>query len=78
MKKIMYKWVVLQNNEVVRCDVEDESVDVDVEHVFPRANAFADRNLSEMQEYADEYLSDYKYIFKYAEIEIDFTDLVVE
>jgi len=78
MKKTFYKWVVLKDGEVVRCDVVDEPIEISVDKVFPHCNSSADRDLYDMQEYADEYLSEYNYEFKYKEIEIDFTDLVVD
>jgi len=78
MKKIMYKWIVLQNNEVVSCGILDESVDIFVEDIFPKANSTADRYLSDLQEYADTNLSEHNYDFRYEEVEIDFSDLMKE
>ena len=75
----MYKWIVLQNDEIVNSGILDEPVDVFVEDIFPKVSSSSvDRYLSEMQEYADKYLSEHKYIFRYAEVEIDFSDLMEE
>ena len=74
--KTMYKWIVLQSGEVVASGILEESVEIDVEKIFPKANSFADRCLSELQEYADTYLSEYNYDFRYVEVEIDFSDLM--
>lgn len=76
MKKTFYKWIVLQNNEVVRYGIVDEPIEIDVEKVFPSANSSADRDLCEMQEYADKYLKECNYDFRYKEIKVDFYDLV--
>ena len=74
----MWKYIVLQNHEIVNCGILEESTDIDVEKIFPKANSFSDRSLSEMQDYANKYLKEYKYEFIYKEIEIDFTDLEEE
>lgn len=78
MKKTMYKWIVLQDEELVNYGILDEPVDIFVEEIFPKANSIADRFISDLQEYADRHLWKYHYTFKYKEIEIDFSDLEKE
>ena len=78
--KTMYKWIVLQDGKIVNYGVLDEPVDISVEKIFPKANSTADRYIEDLQEYADTYLSEYKseyhYVFRYATIKIDFSDLM--
>lgn len=76
MMKTMYKWIVLQGSEVVAFGILDEPVDIFVEKIFPKANSTSDRYIDDLQEYADTYLSEYGYVFRYVGIEIDFSDLM--
>ena len=76
MKKVMYKWVVLQNHEVVNFGILEEPVDIFVEKIFPKADSVADRFIEGLQEYANKYLSEHNYDFRYKEIEVDFSDLM--
>jgi len=76
--EIYYKWIVIQNGEIIRHGIADEPIEIDVEKIFPKANSDADRNLAELQEYADKYLSEHKYIFRYKQIGMDFSDLKEE
>lgn len=78
MKKTYYKWILIQDGEVINHGVENSSIEIFVDCVFPNTSSSVDRNLSEMQDYADKYLSEYNYIFKYKEIKIDFSDLTGE
>lgn len=75
MKKTFYKYIVLQNSEIVSCGILEESVDIDVEKIFPRLDYCGDRCLYEMQKFADTHLKEHNYEFRYGEIEIDFVDL---
>jgi len=76
MKKTFYKWVVLKDGEVVRCGIEDRYCEIFVDHIFPDLNSSVDRDLSQMQGYADKYLFDHKYFFNFIAIKVDFSDLV--
>jgi len=76
MKKIMYKWIVLENGKIVDFGILDEPVDIFVEEIFPKANSNADRYINDLQDYADEYLSEFNYDFRWKEIDVDFSDLM--
>jgi len=75
MKKVFYKWILLENGEIVNYGIEDHCIEIFVDHVFPHENSSSDRDLFEMQEYADKYIPEHKYVFKYKETKIDFSDL---
>jgi len=77
MKKTFYKWAVLQNGEIVNYGIEEEPIEIPVERIFPSLFSFADRSLDELQAYADQHLKSENYIFRYKEIEIDFSNLEV-
>jgi hypothetical protein len=85
MKKILktfYKWVLTKKDEftketlLVRWGIVEEPVEVNVEKIFPNLDYCGDRNLSEMQKFADEILKDRHYTFTYEELKIDFSDLI--
>jgi hypothetical protein len=72
-----YKFVVFDKyDDLVDHGVLNSSIEVFVEDVFPKCNSCSDRSLSEMQDYADEYLSEHGYKFFYEELYIDFNDLI--
>jgi len=75
MKKTFWKYIVLQDGEIVNQGILEEPVEIDVEKIFPKANSSSDRCLYEMQKYADMHLKEYNYEFRHKEIEIDFSDL---
>jgi hypothetical protein len=82
--KTFYKWVLTKKDEftkepiLVRWGIVEEPIEVDVEKIFPNLDYFGDRNLSEMQKFADELLKEQHYTFNYAEVKIDFSDLLEE
>lgn len=78
MKKTMYKWIVLENGQFIDFGILDESVDIFVEKIFPKANSNADRYINDLQDYADEHLSEFNYDFRWKEIDVDFSDLMKE
>ena len=83
MKKTFWKWILFKEGEctgekeIVRVGIVDTPIEIDVEHVFPDFDYCGDRNLCDMQEFADNNsrLAKRKYTFEYKEIEIDFSDL---
>jgi len=82
MKKTFYKWILIGKDEftneniVVNYGIVDEPIELDVEKVFPNFNYCGDRDLYDMQKFADKNFPDKKYIFRYKEIEIDYSDLM--
>ena len=77
MKKTMYKWMVIDKyDEIVSYGIENESIEMPLDYLHRAIDSCSDKNMSEIQEYLDEYHLELKLRFYYKEIEVDFADCV--
>ena len=75
MKKTMYKWIVLNEyNEIVSYGFEDTTIEMNIEKIHMKIDYCSYRNMSDMQDFLDEYFPALKLNFYYKEIEVDFSE----
>ena len=77
-QEIIYLWRVRnKHNSILRGGIVHSSIDIMVDEIVKDPNDTRDRDLSEMQDFIDEYYPEKELTFEYAEKKVSYIDWTI-